>query len=115
MGVHLRSAFHPLLGRVRIGASRVKPLFPKLHTLNCSSACPGSSTWVDKVPSRDTPTLNLAGHRRGMALGAPQVARNQSNTWWVGPTLAASPSDRGPSAPSLTMVMGVAGVAPSPC
>jgi hypothetical protein len=78
MGVHVRSAVHPLLGRVRIGASRVRPLFPKLHTLDCSSACPGSSTWVDKVPSRDTPTLNLAGHRRGMALGAPQVARNQS-------------------------------------
>src|SRR3954466_7159284 len=78
MGVHLRSAFHPLLGRVRIGASRVRLLSPKLHTLDCSSACPGSSTWVDKVPSRDTPSLNLAGHRGGVPLGAPQVARNQS-------------------------------------
>src|SRR4051812_29913597 len=80
MGVHLRSAFHPLLGRVRIGASRVRPLSPELHTLDCSSACPGSSTWADKVPSRDTPTLNLAGHRGGVPLGAPQVARNQSRT-----------------------------------
>src|SRR3954447_23608963 len=78
MGVHLRSAFHPLLGRVRIGASRVRPLSPELHTLDCSSACPGSSTWVDKVPSRDTPTLNLAGHRGGVAPGAPQVAHAQS-------------------------------------
>src|SRR3954467_13138137 len=104
MGVHLRSAFHPLLGRVRIGASRVRPLSPELHTLDCSSACPGSSTWVDKVPSRDTPTLNLAGHRGGVPLGAPQVARNQSSTWCVGPTLADSPSDRGPSAPSLRTV-----------
>src|SRR3954447_21648243 len=63
MDVHLRSAFHPLLGRVRIGASRVRPLSPELHTSNYSVACPGSSTWVNKVPSRDTPTLNLAGHR----------------------------------------------------
>src|SRR3954468_7606781 len=84
MGVHLRSAFHPLLGRVRIGASRVRPLSPELHTLDCSSACPGSSTWVDKVPSRDTPTLNLAGHRGGVPLGAPQVARNQSKIGGMG-------------------------------
>jgi hypothetical protein len=75
MDVHLRSAFHPLLGRVRIGASRVRPLSPKLHTSDYSFACPGSSTWVDKVPSRDTPTLNLAGHRDDVALDAPQVAR----------------------------------------
>jgi hypothetical protein len=75
MDVHLRSAFHPLLGRVRIGASRVRPLFPELHTSDYSFACPGSSTWVDKVPSRDTPTLNLAGHRDDVALDAPQVAR----------------------------------------
>ena len=61
MDVHLRSAFHPLLGRVRIGASRVRPLFPELHTSDYAFACPGSSTWVDKVPSRDTPSLNLAG------------------------------------------------------
>src|SRR5690349_7273191 len=78
MGVHLRSAFHPLLGRVRIGASRVRPLFPELHTSDYSVACPGSSTWVDKVPSRDTPSFNLAGHRGGVAPGAPQVARAQS-------------------------------------
>src|SRR3954451_1801424 len=81
MDVHLRSAFHPLLGRVRLGASRVRPLSPKLHTLDCSVACPGSSTWVDKVPSRDTPSLNLADHRGGVAPpGDPQVARNQSRT-----------------------------------
>src|SRR5947209_8742 len=81
MDVHLRSAFHPLLGRVRIGASRVRPLFPELHTSDYAFACPGSSTWVDKVPSRDTPSLNLAGHRGGVGpLGDPQVARNQSST-----------------------------------
>src|SRR3954451_17690264 len=107
MGVHLHSASHPLLGRVRIGASRLWPLSPELHTSDCSFACPGSSTWVDKVPSRDTPSLNLAGHRGGVGLGAPQVARNQSNTWWVGPTLAVWPRARGPSAPSLRMVTGV--------
>src|SRR3954453_11227714 len=61
MDVHLRSAFHPLLGRLRIGAPRLWSLFPKLHTADCSFACPGSRTWVDKVPSRDTPTLDLAG------------------------------------------------------
>src|SRR5689334_21062766 len=70
MDVHLRSAFHPLLGRVRIGASRVRPLSPELHTSDYSFACPGSSTWVDKVPSRDTPTLNLAGHRDDVTLDA---------------------------------------------
>jgi hypothetical protein len=40
---------------------------------------------------------------------------NQSNTWCVGPKLAASPRDRGPSAPSLKIVIGVVGVAPRPC
>src|SRR4051795_4307331 len=74
----MRSAFHPLLGRFRIGASRLRPLFPKLHTADCSSACPGSSTWVDKVPSRDTPSLNLADYRGGVHPDGPQVARNQS-------------------------------------
>src|SRR3954463_9062946 len=73
----MRSAFHPLLGRFRIGASRLRPLFPKLHTSDCSSACPGSSTWVDKVPSRDTPSLNLADHRKGVFPGDPQVARQR--------------------------------------
>src|SRR3954449_6553254 len=77
MDVHLRSAFHSLLGRVRIGASRVRPLSPKLHTSDCSFACPGSSTWVDKVPSRDTPSLNLADRRGGVDPGNPQVARNR--------------------------------------
>src|SRR3954469_9103908 len=74
----MRSAFHPLLGRFRIGASRLRPLFPKLHTSDCSSACPGSSTWVDKVPSRDTPSLNLADHRKGVFPGDPQVTHQQS-------------------------------------
>src|SRR5215207_5085913 len=74
----MRSAFHPLLGRFRIGASRLRPLSPKLHTSDCSSACPGSSTWVDKVPSRDTPSLNLADHREGVFPGDPQVARQPS-------------------------------------
>src|SRR3954469_16190334 len=53
--VHLRSAFHPLLGRLRSGAPGLWPLSPELHTLDCSFACPGSSTWVNKVPSQDTP------------------------------------------------------------
>src|SRR6187455_239063 len=78
MDVHSRSAFHPLLGRLRIGAPRLWPLSPELHTSDCSPACPGSSTWVDKVPSRDTPSLNLAGCRGGMDPDSPQVARNQS-------------------------------------
>src|SRR3954463_3074372 len=76
-GVHLRSAIHPLLGRLRIGAPRLWPLSPKLHTSDCSFACPGSSTWVDKVPSRDTPSLNLADRRGGVDPGNPQVARNR--------------------------------------
>src|SRR5689334_24681425 len=78
MNVHLRSAFHPLLGRLRSGASRLWPLSPELHTADCSFACPGSSTWVDEVPSRDTPSLNLAGCWGGMDPDSPQVARNQS-------------------------------------
>src|SRR3954447_14694503 len=76
MGVHLRSAFHPLLGRLRIGAPRLGPLSPELHTLDCSFACPGSRTWVDKVPSRDTPTLDLADCQGDP--DSPQVARNRS-------------------------------------
>src|SRR3954463_10586534 len=80
MDVHLRSAFHPLLGRLRIGAPRLWPLSPKLHTSDCSFACPGSSTWVDKVPSRDTPSLNLADRRGGVDPGNPQVARTRSRT-----------------------------------
>src|SRR5690349_17241141 len=76
MDVHLRSALHPLLGRLRIGAPRLWPLSPKLHTSDCSFACPGSSTWVDKVPSRDTPLLDLAGRRGGVNLDDPQVARS---------------------------------------
>src|SRR5215212_4364677 len=78
MDVHLRSAVHPPLGRLRIGAPRLGPLSPELHTSDCSFACPGSSTWVDKVPSRDTPSLNLAGCRGGVDSVNPQVARNQS-------------------------------------
>src|SRR4051812_12183815 len=80
MDVHLRSAIHPLLGRLRIGAPRLWPLSPKLHTSDCSFACPGSSTWVDKVPSRDTPSLNLADRRGGVDPGNPQVARNRSSS-----------------------------------
>src|SRR4051812_7337292 len=78
MDVHSRSAFHPLLGRLRSGAPRLWPLSPEFHTADCSSACPGSSTWVDKVPSRDTPSLNLAGCQGGVDPDSPQVARNQS-------------------------------------
>src|SRR3954468_6382541 len=74
MDVHLRSAVHPLLGRLRIGAPRLWPLSPELHTSDCSFACPGSSTWVDKVPSRDTPSLDLADRRGGVAPDNPQVA-----------------------------------------
>src|SRR3954470_24943222 len=74
MDVHLRSALHPLLGRVRISASRVRPLSPELHTSDYSSACPGSSTWVDKVPSQDTPSLDLADRRGGVDPDDPQVA-----------------------------------------
>src|SRR5215207_7014874 len=112
MDVHSRSAIHPLLGRLRIGAPRLWPLSPKLHTSDCSFACPGRSTWVDKVPSRDTPSLNLADRRGGVHPDNPQVARNQSSTWLAGPAHAASPRDRGPSAPSFRMVTGVRGVAP---
>src|SRR3954462_12540408 len=39
----------------------------------------------------------------------------QSSTRSGGPTLAASPKDLGPSAPSLRMVTGVSGVAPRRC
>src|SRR3954454_23624734 len=82
MDVHSRSASHPLLGRLRSGAPRLGPLSPELHTSDCSSACPGSSTWVDKVPSRDTPSLNLAGCQGGVHPDNPQVARNQSARRW---------------------------------
>src|SRR3954453_20621166 len=78
MDVHSRSAFHPLLGRLRSGASRLWPLSPELHTSDCSSACPGSSTWVDKVPSQDTPTLDLADRRGGVDPDDPQVAHPPS-------------------------------------
>src|SRR3954465_3681572 len=78
MDVHLRSAIHPLLGRLRIGAPRLWPLSPELHTSDYSFACPGSSTWVDKVPSRDTPSLNLADYRGGVVPDNPQVALRQA-------------------------------------
>src|SRR3954451_17127726 len=78
MDVHLRSAIHPLLGRLRIGAPRLWPLSPELHTSDYSFACPGSSTWVDKVPSRDIPSLNLADCRGGVAPDNPQVALRQA-------------------------------------
>src|SRR3954469_9329381 len=93
MDVHLRSAVHPLLGRLRIGAPRLWPLSPELHTSDCSSAGPGSSTWVDKVPSRDTPSLNLADRRGGVAPDNPQVAlrraarhRSLADAAGMGPT-----------------------------
>src|SRR3954470_23070426 len=79
MDVHLRSAFHPLLGRLRSGAPRLWPLSPELHTADCSFACPGSSTWVDKVPSRDTPTLDLSDCQSDP--NSPQVAQDQSSTY----------------------------------
>src|ERR1700712_212246 len=112
MDVHLRSAFHPLLGRVRIGASRVRPLSPELHTSDYSFACPGSSTWVDKVPSRDTPSLNLAGHRGDVALGNPQVARNQSR---IGSSVmpASARMRRSPEHPSVKAVSIVSSVRPT--
>src|SRR3954469_17163269 len=99
-GVHLRSAIHPLLGRLRIGAPRLWPLFPKLHTSDCSFACPGSSTWVDKVPSRDTPSLNLADRRGGVDPGNPQVARTPSRT--SGNSCARTGSPTGSSPPTAT-------------
>src|ERR1700722_20457316 len=77
----------------------------------------------DSLGRVDADALNL-GHGRlrswfvttqlwhSMPWGRPS---QQSSTWCVGPTLADSPSDRGPSAPSLRTVMSVAGVAPSSC
>src|SRR3954452_23852450 len=105
MDVHLRSAFHPLLGRLRIGAPRLWSLFPKLHTADCSFACPGSSTWVDKVPSRDTPTLDLAGCQGGVHPDDPQVARNQSSTCSL-PAGRSPTSARTLSPPSVSTVTG---------
>src|SRR3954454_18838590 len=105
MGVHLRSAFHPLLGRLRIGAPRLWSLFPKLHTADCSFACPGSRTWVDKVPSRDTPTLDLAGCQGGVHPDDPQVARNRSSTCSL-PAGRSPTSARTLSPPSVSTVTG---------
>src|SRR3954447_5199087 len=107
MDVHLRSAFHPLLGRLRSGASRLWPLSPELHTSDCSFACPSSSTWVDKVPSRDTPSLNLAARRGGVDPDDPQVARNQSRIGGV-VTPAAAKFNRRPAHPSVNPVNTVA-------
>src|SRR3954451_16104006 len=103
MDVHLRSAFHSLLGRIRIGASRIRPLSPELHTSDYSFACPGSSTWVDKVSSRDTPTLNLMAHRGGMALDDPQVAQTRSYSRLASISVAGSEvtMKRGLAAPSV--------------
>src|SRR3954449_12690805 len=111
-GVHLRSAIHPLLGRLRIGAPRLWPLSPKLHTSDCSFACPGSSTWVDKVPSRDTPSLNLADRRGGVDPGNPQVARNQSRIGGL-VTPAVVRVSRRPAHPSVNPVNIVALVRPT--
>src|SRR3954453_6202187 len=103
MDVHLRSAFHPLLGRLRIGAPRLWPLSPKLHTSDCSFACPGSSTWVDKVPSRDTPSLDLADCQGNP--DSPQVARNQSRIG-TAPGAITLASARTLSPPSVSIVTG---------
>ena len=112
MDVHLRSAIHPLLGRLRIGAPRLWPLSPELHTSDCSFACPGSSTWVDKVPSRDTPSLNLAGCRGGVNLDNPQVARNQSSIGGA-VTPASARMRRSPGQPSMKAVSAVSPVLPT--
>src|SRR3954454_5343338 len=112
MDVHSRSAFHPPLGRLRIGAPRLWPLSPKLHTSDCSFACPGSSTWVDKVPSRDTPSLNLAGCRGGVDPDSPQVARNQSR-YGGAVTPASTRTERSPEQPSVNAVMAVSAVWPT--
>src|SRR3954453_12916568 len=104
MDVHLRSAFPLLLGRLRIGAPRLWPLSPELHTADCSFACPGSSTWVDKVPSRDTPSLNLADYRGGVHPDDPQVARNQSRNG-TAPGASSPASARTLSPPSVSSVI----------
>src|SRR4051794_19024529 len=110
MDVHLRSAFHLLLGRLRIGASRLWPLSPKLHTSDCSFACPGSSTWVDKVPSRDTPSLDLADCQGNP--DSPQVARNQSR-YGGALTPASTSMERSPEQPSVNAVRSVLSVWPT--
>src|SRR5690349_23412974 len=110
MDVHLRSALHPLLGRLRIGAPRLWPLSPKLHTSDRSFACPGSSTWVDKVPSRDTPTLDLSDCQGDP--DSPQVARNQSR--YGGALMPASTRiERRPEQPSVNAVSSVSSVWPT--
>src|SRR3954454_16667649 len=108
--VHLRSAFHPLLGRLRSGAPRLWPLSPKLHTSDCSFACPGSSTWVDKVPSRDTPSLDLADCQGNP--DSPQVARNQSRDGGA-LTPASTRIERSPEQPSVKAVSSVSSVWPT--
>src|SRR4051794_5624055 len=110
MDVHLRSAFHPPLGRLRSGASRLGPLSPGLHTSDCSSACPGSSTWVDKVPSRDTPTLDLSDCQGDP--DSPQVARNQSRYGGL-VTPALTRIERSPEQPSVKAVSSVSSVWPT--
>src|SRR4051794_17206288 len=67
-------------------------LSPKLHTADCSFACPGSSTWVNKVPSQDTPSLNLADRREGVVPKDPQVTRHRSATWMASGAPRAAPS-----------------------
>src|SRR5690242_4422058 len=87
-------------------------LSPELHTSDCSFACPGSSTWVDKVPSRDTPSLNLVGRRGGVDPDDPQVARNQSRIGGA-VTPAAVRVSRRPAHPSVKPVNTVALVRPT--
>src|SRR3954463_12083916 len=110
MDVHLRSAFHPLLGRLRSGAPRLWPLSPELHTADCSFACPGSSTWVDKVPSRDTPTFDLSDCQDDP--DSPQVARNQSSNGGS-VTPASARMARRPEQPSVKAVIPVSSVWPT--
>src|SRR3954468_5319847 len=96
MVVHSRSAFHPPLGRLRIDAPRLWPLSPELHTLDCSFACPGSSTWVDKVPSRgrvarlryrspapSEPDMTIARHpAQASAVGKRSPAARSIRSWF---------------------------------
>src|SRR3954469_14629663 len=87
-------------------------LSPELHTSDCSFACPGSSTWVDKVPSRDTPSLNLADCRGGMDPDSPQVARNQSR-YGGALTPASTSMERSPEQPSVKAIRSVLSVWPT--
>src|SRR3954466_8817018 len=83
---------------------------PRPHTSDCSFACPGSSTWVDKVPSRDTPTLDLSDCQGDP--DRPQVARNQSR-YGGAVTPASTRIERSPEQPSVNALMAVSAVWPT--